>query len=103
MPSSTALGVLVGKLELVGGVDLGLELDRLDRRALEAHRLDAVAALAAGLCACSVRVSVSGLYCSAMMRSTRALSGSISTRPPLMSFGELGKRRHGDLRSGGPG
>ena len=42
-------GVAVGKLELVGGVDLGLELDALDRRALEPERLRALAgAVAAG-------------------------------------------------------
>ena len=38
------VGVLVGILELVGRVDLGLELDRLDRRALQPERLRAVAA-----------------------------------------------------------
>src|SRR5437764_1117209 len=39
-------------------------------------------------CTCSVRVSESGLYCSAITRRTRPESGSICTIPPLMSRGE---------------
>ena len=39
---------------------------------------------------CSERVSVSGLYCRAMMRSTPPLAASISTRPPRSSRGEPG-------------
>jgi hypothetical protein len=41
--------VLVGELKLVGRVDLGFELDGLDRRPRQAQRLRAVAALADGL------------------------------------------------------
>ena len=39
--------VLVGEFELVGRVDLGVELDRLDRRTLQAERLRALAAAVA--------------------------------------------------------
>ena len=66
MPSVDGVRVRVGDLEPVGGVDLGLELDRLDRRALQPQRLRAVAASPPVACTCSVRVSVSGLYCSAI-------------------------------------
>ncbi len=38
-----------------------------------------------------VRLSVSGLYCSAMMRTTAEVVGSISTMPPLSRRGEPGK------------
>ena len=41
-------GVPVGELQLVGGVDFGIQLDGLHRRAFEAHGLGAVAGLAAG-------------------------------------------------------
>ena len=41
------VGVAVGEFELVGGVDLGVELDRLDRRPLEPERLRALAAAVA--------------------------------------------------------
>ena len=44
---SDGVGVARRVLEPVGGVDLGLELDRLDAGALEAERLRAIAALAA--------------------------------------------------------
>ena len=37
--------ILVGKLQLIGCVDLRIELDRLHRRSLQAQRLRAVAAL----------------------------------------------------------
>src|SRR5205809_1128120 len=40
---------------------------------------------------CSERDKVSGLYCSEMIRSTRADTGSISTSPPFSTRGELGK------------
>src|SRR5262249_25424046 len=42
-------------------------------------------------CTCSVRDSVSGLYCSAITRSTAPDDGSISTMPPWMRRGELGE------------
>ena len=41
--------VLVRELELIGGVDLGIELDRLDRRAGEPQRFRTVAALGGAL------------------------------------------------------
>src|SRR5690242_2083083 len=42
-------------------------------------------------CTCSERVSESGLYCSAITRSTAELAASISTMPPLRMRGEPGK------------
>ena len=39
MPLSTGARILIGEFELVGGVDLGVELDGLDRRSLEAQGL----------------------------------------------------------------
>ena len=39
--------ILVGKFELVGGVELGLDLDGLDRRPAQAQRIDAHAVLPA--------------------------------------------------------
>ena len=39
----------------------------------------------------SVRVSVSGLYCSEITRSTEPLVGSTCTSPQRVSFGEPGK------------
>ena len=41
--------ILIGKFQLVGGVDLGVELDRLHRRPLQPQRLRAIAALAGAL------------------------------------------------------
>src|ERR1051326_5800666 len=41
-------------------------------------------------CTWSERVSESGLYCSAITRSTREVSGSTCTIPPLRSRGEMG-------------
>src|SRR5438552_3679276 len=41
-------------------------------------------------CGASVRETVSGLYCSTMMRCTAPLSGSIRTMPPLRTRGEPG-------------
>src|SRR5262245_203525 len=49
-------------------------------------------------CTCSVRVSESGLYWSAITRSTRPLSGSICTSPPLRSLGDSGVIEHASLR-----
>ena len=51
--------ILIGKLELIGRVDLGVELDRLDRRALEAQRLDRSPPSPPAAWTCSVRVSES--------------------------------------------
>ena len=49
MPCAHDALVLVRELELVGGVDLGVELDRLDRRAGQPERLRAIAALGGAL------------------------------------------------------
>ena len=86
------VGVLVGELELVGGVELGLERDRLDGRPLQPQRLRAVGLVAAPPAPASERCSVSEAYCSAMIRTTAPLSGSISTSPAVASFGERGSR-----------
>src|SRR6185312_2361476 len=50
-------------------------------------------------CTCNERVSESGLYCSAITRSTAELAASISTMPPLRMRGEPGKA----LMAGGRG
>jgi len=34
--------VLIGKFQLIGGIDLGVELDRLHRRSGQPHRFRAV-------------------------------------------------------------
>ena len=41
---------------------------------------------------CSVRVSESGLYCSAMTLFTADVSGSMVTMPPLTRRGEIGDK-----------
>jgi len=43
-PEPHGVRVLLGMFECVGRVDLGLDLDRFDRRALESERLGALAA-----------------------------------------------------------
>jgi hypothetical protein len=69
---------LIGKLELIGGVEFGLDLDRFDRRT----GVDWI---------CRVRERESGLYCSAITDWTTALSGSSVTMPPLTRRGESGE------------
>ena len=85
------VGVLVRELELVGGVDLGFELDGLDRRPLEPQRLDRFRRLAAGSCTWKRAGQRVGVVLQRDDRAApRAVSASISTRPPLMSLGESG-------------
>ena len=69
-PERGRIRVLLRKLELIGRVDLGLELDRLDRRPFQAQRFRAISALRADPLRLEAARSVSGLYCSAMMRDT---------------------------------
>ena len=91
-PDLDRVRILIGKLELIGRVDFGVQLDRLDRRAFESQDLRAIATTFGSRLPgfASERVTVSGKYCSEMMRRTAAVSGSIKTIPPFRSFGELG-------------
>ena len=91
-PARRGAGGVAGRLQLVGRVELGLELDRLLRRAGEPEHLEAVAGLAAdrrGAAASGSRVS--GLYWNTMTLSDVPLAGSSWTRPPRSSLGEFGK------------
>ncbi len=90
MPSSVAVVVLAREFELVGGVDLRVELDRLDGRALETQRLQPVAAVAGRLHLQRARQRI-GIVLLEITRSTAAIVGSSSTMPPLSRYGEPGK------------
>ena len=75
-----------GVLEPLGRVDLRLELDRLDGGAAAAGAPRSGSPVSPLACTCSVRVSVSGLYWSAIVFSTFPVVGSYWTRPPLTSL-----------------
>src|SRR5262245_6494815 len=87
MPSLTASGFASGSLSRSAASISASSLivstaAPFSRNAIERSPLSPAAD-----CTCSVRVSVSGLYWSAIARSTRPVPGSIWTMPPLSSRG----------------
>jgi hypothetical protein len=78
------------EIQAVRGVYPDIELDRLDRRVLSLSASER-SLLSPTSLTCRVRLSVSGLYCSGIIRNTAEVSRSIITMPPLTSFGEFGK------------
>ena len=83
------VAVRIGRLELVGRVDLDVELDRFDRRTAEPHRLAARAAVAARLRPGACGVTVSGLYWNTITLAS-GLNRSMPTRAPLRRRGDPG-------------
>ena len=93
--------ILIGKFQLIRGVDLRIQLEGLDRRPVSRSACSDSCWPDPHACTCSVRVSVSGLYCSVMMRRTAPLVGSIKTMPPFNTWGELGNALIVSLSPGG--